>query len=213
MLSVRNYKIDGCFVDDDFKFALIHIYKNASISMRNALNIRGKYHNWADIKDKNITTLCVIRNPYERIVSIYQYLLRLEDNGFIDKHPTNITKETEFYKKRDNPIVSFELFLEYIKNDNFYDAVTLPQIQFLSDRDLKISDIDEIFIQEKMDLDFNRFIKKYNLNIELGEFNKGNNEISVLLNFYVTNTPKVQDTIKKLYYDDIKLYKKLLNEK
>ena len=66
---MRSYKLTGCFVDDEKKFALIHIYKNASISMRNVLNMRGKYREWDDIKNLDITTLCVIRDPMKRVVS------------------------------------------------------------------------------------------------------------------------------------------------
>ena len=85
---MRKYEITGCFMDGEEKFVLIHIYKNASISIRNALNMRGRYYEWSDIKDKKHITICVIRDPMKRIVSMYQYLLRLENNGFPHKHPT-----------------------------------------------------------------------------------------------------------------------------
>jgi len=206
---MRNYKLTGCFVDDEKKFALIHIYKNASISMRNALSMRGKYYEWDEIKNLDIKTICVIRNPIERVVSAYQYLLRLEDNGFINKHPIHITEQTEFFKKRDNPIHSFNLFLDYIDNNNFYDAVTLPQIQFLSDRGLTIEDIDEVLIQEKLEKDFIKFKKKYNLNVNLNIDNKGNTEITNILLKYIETNKTVKYKIKKNYAEDFKLYSKL----
>jgi len=203
---MRNYKLDGCFVDDDKHFALIHIYKNASISMRNALNMRGKYHNWSDIKDRDITTLCVIRDPMKRVVSIYQYLLRLEDNGFINKHPIHITKETDFFKEKENPITSFKLFLDYIKDGNFYDAVTLPQTDFLSDRGLTIYDIDEVLIQETLDEDFNKLKNKYNISSSVGYDNKSEDETSKILNDYIENSSNAQKIIRTIYNDDFIMY-------
>jgi hypothetical protein len=206
---MRDYKLDGCFVDDEKKFALIHIYKNASISMRNALNMRGKYYKWDDIKNLSVKTICVIRNPLERVVSSYQYLLRLEGNGFINKHPIHITKETEFFKEKDNPIESFNLFLNYIDNDNFYDAVTLPQVQFLIDRSLTIDDIDEVLIQENIEEDFKKFKEKYNLNTILNVDNRGNSNITKMLLKHIEDNEKIKEKIKKIYKHDFELYNKL----
>lgn len=206
----RGYKLTGCFVDSDMKFALIHIYKNASISMRNVLNMRGKYCEWADIRNKGVTTLCVIRDPIKRIVSSYQYLLRLEDNGFINKHPIHITKETNFFKNQDKPIDSFIQFITYIEKNGFYDAVTLPQTQFLSDRDLTIKDIDEVFIQERLEVDFGKFKKKYNIKKDLLTDNISNSEVSDLLKDYITKNPQLNLRIKKLYKEDFDMYNNFL---
>ena len=209
---MREYKLDGCFIDDDKKFALIHIYKNASISMRNALGMRGKYHNWSDIKDGKIKSICIIRNPMERIVSSYQYLLRLEDNGFINKHPIHITKETDFFKIKINPIKSFLAFLDYIEEHGFYDAVTLPQTEFLSDRGLTINDIDEVMIQERLSDDFKVFKEKYGLDVELRCDNRGNNDTTNILNGLISSHIDIQKRIVRLYKKDFKLYNKLINE-
>ena len=207
---MRNYKLTGCFVDDDKKFTLIHIYKNASISMRNALNMRGKYHEWDDIKDEDITTLCVIRDPMKRVVSSYQYLLRLEDNGFINKHPIHVTKETDFFKNQDDPIKSFNQFIDYIEQNGFYDAVTLPQTQFLSDRGITIDDIDEVFVQERMGEDFGKFKVKYGIEKDITTDNTSNSEISKLLNEYIPKDPQLEFVIKNLYKEDFDMYFKFV---
>lgn len=206
---MRSYKLTGCFVDDEKKFALIHIYKNASISMRNVLNMRGKYREWDDIKNLDITTLCVIRDPMKRVVSSYQYLLRLEDNGFIDKHPTHITKETDFFKNQSNPVKSFNQFISFIEENGFYDAVTLPQTQFLSDRGITIKNIDEVLIQERMDEDFNKFKIKYGLKKDILVDNKSDNKISDFLNDYISKDPQLEFTIKNLYKEDFTMYNEL----
>lgn len=207
---MRNYKLTGCFVDDDKKFALIHIYKNASISMRNVLNMRGKYHEWDDIKNEDITTLCVIRDPMRRVVYSYQYLLRLEDNGFINKHPVHITKETDFFKNQHKPVRSFNQFISYIEQNGFYDTVTLPQTQFLSDRGITIDDIDEVFVQEKMDEDFGEFKMKYGIEKDIPMDNTSNSEISDFLNEYIPKDPQLELAIRTLYKEDFDMYSRFV---
>ena len=65
-----DYNLSGCFVDKDKKFALIHIFKNASISIRNALGMRGRYLEWSEAKNiEGLKTICVIRNPLDRFIS------------------------------------------------------------------------------------------------------------------------------------------------
>lgn len=199
----RNYKIEGCFCNS--RFAFIHIYKNASISVRNALDIRGKYFKWEDIKNKKLITLCVIRNPYNRIISSYQYLFRLEDNGLPDQHPIEETKNMEFFKKRD-----FNLFLDVLEGDNFFDAVTLPQNQFLLDRGLTINDIDEILIHENINKDFKRFSDKYNLNQHIPHDNIGFDKESRILKELIINDIKIRNKIENLYMKDIEMYNNLI---
>ena len=206
---MRDYKLTGCFVDDEQKFALIHIYKNASISMRNVLNMRGKYFEWDKIKDKDINTICVIREPIQRLVSAYQYLLRLEDNGFTNKHPIHITKETEFYKNRENSIESFHQFMDYIEDYGFYDAVLLPQTEFLSDRGLTIDDIDDVLIQENMKEDFWNFKQKHNgIEGTILKDNVSDNKISKILNEHIMLNESLILRIRGLYNKDIEMYYK-----
>lgn len=209
-MKERKYKIEGCFVDDNKRFAFIHIYKNASISMRNALNIRGKYAKFSDVLHHNPTTICIIRNPVTRLVSAYQYLLRLEDNGFPEQHPIEITRNTDFYRERKDPIKSFLLFLKYIEDNGFYDAVTLPQIEFLRDRNIEITDVDEVLVQERIGEDFLEFKKKYNLpeEIEFPEDNTSDLKISTILKSHVTTNKITLRRIFNIYKEDVKIYLK-----
>jgi len=207
---MRNYKLTGCFVDDDKKFALIHIYKNASISMRNVLDMRGKYNEWDDSKNEDITTLCVIRDPMKRVVSSYQYLLRLEDNGFINKHPIHVTIETDFFRNQNDPIKSFNQFISFIEENGFYDAVTLPQTQFLSDRGITIDDIDEVFVQERMDEDFGKFKEKYGIEKDIPTDNISDSKVSQILNEYIPTDPQLEFAIRNLYKEDFDMYSKFV---
>lgn len=207
---MRNYKLTGCFVDEEKKFSLIHIYKNASISMRNTLNMRGRYFEWDEIKNENTIKLCVIRDPINRIISIYQYLLRLEDNGFINKHPVHITKETDFYKNKNDIEKSFTQFIHFIEENGFYDAVTLPQNEFLSDRGLTIKDIDEIFIQEKMYECFNNFKNKYSIKKNISIDNTSDIKTTLFLKKYLKKQPKIKLIVENIYKDDFIMYNNLI---
>ena len=205
-INPHKYKIDGCFVDKDWQFAFIHIYKNASISMRNILGMRGRYYKWEDVKDKGLIKLCVIRNPIDRLISAYLYLLRLEDNGFPEKHPTHLTEKTDFYLYQEDPIKSFHLFLLDLDGRNFYDAVTYPQVNFLADRGLTIFDIDEIFIQENIEKDFAKFQEKYGIEGNFPTDNFGDEKKKKIIQEYIETNPHIEDKIKYLYSEDFKLY-------
>lgn len=208
----ENYKITGCFMDDDKRFIFIHIYKNASISVRNILGMRGKYYEYQDVKDCSGDTICVLRHPYDRIISAYQYLLRLEGNGFLNQHPTFLTKQTLFYSLQKNPIKSFTSFLIAIDNNNFYDAVTYPQVDFLKDRGLTIDAIDNVFIQERIEEDFEKFKIKYDLDKDLvfPRDNRSDDKITKLLKDFVQNDNFAKEIIHNLYKADFEIYNKLI---
>jgi len=132
--------------------------------------------------------------------------LKLEDNGFLNKHPIHITKKTDFFKFKNTPIDSFNMFLKYIELNGFYDAVTLPQVDFLSDRGITIEDIDEVFLVERLTEDFDKFKIKYNIKSKIKHDNTGNHIISKLLEDYVENTPTIKNQIYNIYKNDFKMY-------
>lgn len=207
-----NYKINGCFVDEEERFAFIHIYKNASISLRNALGMRGRYFKFDDVKNEEMKTITIIRNPINRVVSMYLYLLRLEDNGFLNQHPVHITKETCFFKKQDDVIDSFILFLNAIDDNNYYDAVTYPQVEFIADRGLTIDDIDEIFIQENIMSEFPIFSDKYGIKgkHKFPVNNTGDQEKKNIIKEYIDEHPKTKIRIMNMYADDIDMYNNIV---
>jgi len=208
-INPQQYKIEGCFVDDDKRFAFIHIYKNASISFRNVMNMRGKYHKYTDVKDMSLDTVAILSNPIDRVVTAYLYLLRLEDNGLIEQHPTFLTKETEFFKIKDQDIYkSFDLYLDAIDGGNFYDAVTYPQVGFIRDRGLTINDINNVMIMERMETDFEQFKAKYNLSDDLvfPHDNSDPDTETAFLRGYVEEEPAIYNRIARIYKEDMEMY-------
>lgn len=150
----------------------------------------------------------MIRNPIYRCISSYLYLLRLEDNGFPDQHPVHITKETAFYKNKDEPIESFNQFLDYINENGFYDAVTLPQVDFLSDRGLTFDDINFVFKQDgikSLSEQVQVFLNKYNINSWLPKDNEGDYKSKDKLIDSLTDDKKKR--ILDLYQNDWKTWK------
>lgn len=212
IINPCDYKIDGCFLDKNNKFCLIHIYKNASISIRNVLGMRGNYYKYDNVKDMDdLVTICIIRNPINRIVSIYMYMLRNEDYGFGDQHPLDLISEADFYVNKANIIESFDQFLEQLKGKNFFSAVTMPQTQFLKDRNLNIDDIDEVLIQEEIQNDFHKFVHNYSLDVcdELPHDNKGSPGPKHIIMEYINTHKSVFSKINNLYKSDFELYDKI----
>ena len=207
-INPNTYKITGCFCDDQFKLCLIHIYKNASLAMRNAMNMRGKYFEYDEVKDKNLIKICCFRDPISRIISSYSYMLnpREADHNHLDQHPINITKKTLFYEEKDNVIDSFNYFLDAIDGGNFYDAVTYPQYKFLEDKGLTIDDIDEIIIQSSIVNDFDRIKSKYNIKGNLDFVNRTDSNKKKLIEYYIYNNKQVYERILNLYKEDFDLY-------
>lgn len=209
------YGLTGCFVDTNKRFALIHIFKNASISIRNALNMRGNYEEWENIKkNDSIKTLCVIRDPINRFISGYQYILRLEDGGgFPDRHPVEKTKKTLFYINREEKIKSFLMFLDFIENNGFYDATIVPQYQFLKCRNLNIEEINHVFVLENICEEFDLFCKKYKIDNNLKIDNSSSKSTTKELLNFVNANENIKNRIRDMYSEDFFLYKKILEGK
>lgn len=211
----NTYKIDGCFLDKEKRFCYIHIYKNASISLRNALGMRGNYFKYEEVKSLNLPKICIIRHPINRIVSIFLYLLRNEDYGFQDQHPTDLIRNSAFFQSKDDDVLkSFELFLKCLEHRNYFSAVALPQTTFLEHRDLKIDDIEEILIQETIEDDFKKFVEKYDLgDIEFPFDNKHENSTKSKILDFINSNPDIEKQIKVLYKEDFELYDLIVSSK
>lgn len=208
----KSFELDGCFIDNNKQFVLIHIFKNASISIRNALKMRGNYITWKEAKKiDNIKTLCVFRDPTTRFISAYQYILKLKDEGAHQhRHPRGVTQKTDFYKFKNDPFHSFCLFVDFIEKKGFYDAVTVPQVDFLAARNLNIDQIDYVLVQDRLEKDYDLFCKENGIANLLQKNNTGNESVKDLILTNLEANLELKERILSLYSEDQKIYEDLL---
>jgi hypothetical protein len=166
---------------NDHKLIFIHIPKTAGTSIEHVLNfngdINGDKKNWygniddyeldhstidyliKNCKYYNNTYLkfCVVRNPYERLVSEYHYCKNY-DSRFIKK--TDNFKEFIYYL-RDN----FDFVLSNEEKNHFLISHYLPQYKFTHINNK--CEMDMILRFENLEEDWNKLCKKINKNIQL----------------------------------------------
>lgn len=186
-------ELECVYKNDTIGMTLIHITKNGSSSLRDIFNLKyAKYEH--DCKNKIIV---FIRNPMTRIVSSFTQMLKSNPRKYM-----TITKNAAFYKNRNNIEKSFELFLDFIK-DNFYDVHIFPQTVFLKQKNLNLEDIDYVF-------DFDNFQQSVE---KLKNIFHGKNIIHKNKKRYNLDVEKYRDKIHLLYKDDFELYEKVKNIK
>jgi hypothetical protein len=210
------YKMTGCFHDIPKRFIFIHIYKNSSLAVRNALNMRGNYIEYGKIRDLEKPKICVIRNPINRIISSYLYILnpREVDRGWPDKHPRDLIEKSLFYNISDNLEESFTSFLESLDFENFYDAVTYPQSKFLSDKDIGIDDIEHVIIQENLNVEFGDFCKLANMrDANLRFVNISDPIKKKKLKKLISNSSYLKNLIETNYQKDFEMYEHILRSR
>jgi hypothetical protein len=132
---------------------LIRICKTASTSLEMVceshpkINLKCKGHNKLKCckPNPNFETLCCVRNPYDRLVSAYEYTVQ-------NKKPN---KETQFMFK---PFREFVLNLpkNYRKNQFFH-----PQVEWIYDNNKRL--VDHVLRFENLVSDWKSFLHKNNL--------------------------------------------------
>jgi hypothetical protein len=178
--------------NDRFKICFFGIPKNASTTIRIVFDMNNniEYTSETSIKKEGYINFTVIRNPFTRIISSYNEVLKLRvDTG----EAVSITKSLPFYKISD-PQRRFEQFIDDIKN-NLYDIHLKPQSLFIEDADI---DVYLRFEHLKMDLK-----NKLNINLpHLSNLNSSSKNKLIL-------TGSVKKKIKEMYKEDFELYKKI----
>jgi len=184
-----------CFINEHQKICLINIPKNASTSLKSSLSLKVTYYD--NKKYKDYKKIIVLRNPMSRIISSYNEVMKLR------KETKHITSVTKFYQNRGNIKKSFNLFLDYIKN-NFYDIHTVPQYLFLKQKGLSIKDIDDIILLDDIDNGLKKIMLKYGLkNKRIPQSNIGNKKIKTTLEKCIYN---YEQKIYNMYYKDFEMY-------
>ena len=127
---------------------------------------------------------CIIRNPYDRIISAYHFMGgNLSFREFVVYVHREIDK---YYRRNKDPFV-----------------ILLPQYEFIVD-ETGTSRMDEIIYFEKLKEQFPAFCQKYNLDIgELPHINARKRKKKAIKEYYDQETA---DMIYKLYKRDFKTF-------
>lgn len=168
-------------VNDNLKFLFIHIQKTGGSSISSELTNLGSYeiyqqHSFIDVVEKkydNYFKFCFVRNPWDRLVSWYEMLIKLDiDNNFSTYIKKNSKNFSEFLKLT-NVINETKIGLRKIKNKNYPKSIAINQIEYVSDKDGNIK-VDFIGKFESLQTDYDYIRTKLNLHpSQLPHINKG----------------------------------------
>lgn len=208
---------------EDLNLIFIHIPKTGgSFIERNLKNIKFKIFNkktifgghqnykWFNKNIVNINTydiFTIVRNPYNRIISAFYYLIK----------PERIEGDKKEIEYLGNPL-NLSTFIDNIYNEykinkinkiNRYIHITL-QYKFLINDENKIASNISIFKYETLDKDFFNFISKYkNNNKVYNLFIKDiYNNIKIKEDYEIHNILSKDDIskINEIYDEDFKLF-------
>tara|TARA_B000000475_G_scaffold259178_1_gene241859 strand:- start:353 stop:961 length:609 start_codon:yes stop_codon:yes gene_type:complete len=180
----------------DNSIIFIHIPKTAGFTIGKCLRKNGSLKNGYGFshkiarniikpEHKNCIVMCVVRNPYDRLYSIY-----------------------EFYRKKRNDInvdVTFEDFILNFEKDYY---LKKPQFDtcynFISDKTGKIMATDIIKF-ENLNLEYDNFCKKYNIvnNLIKDNVNELKNNNICFDTLYST---EMQTIVNKIFQKDFEFF-------
>lgn len=182
----------------------VHIPKNAGNSIRPICrkeNIKVITHNirrrnkrlLADYRDKkSIHAFCVSRNPYDRVVSAYHYLLNNK------KHKHDIADRKNF-------IDPYSDFNDFVKNGLQAAARKqlhfLPQVFWIKNRE-GIPEIETVLKMENLQNDFNLFCRDMHLKPRRLEFTNVSQRKS-WEDYYSDETKNI---VSEIYKDDFDFF-------
>jgi hypothetical protein len=203
----------------DLKLIFIHIPKTGgtfiesrlqslNTKIYNTKRIFGGHARYIDFKDKIkdidvYDIFSIVRNPYDRIISAYNYLkTRVNKGNPLDqkewlglKSPSSLT---EFINA---------IYDEYKHNNLHYYIHILQQVCFVRDNDDQIKS--KILKYEYLNMDFLKFIEKYKLNIEVyNELSKIYSKIDIKKHYDYNKELSSNDInkINEIYHDDFELF-------
>jgi|3_EtaG_2_1085321.scaffolds.fasta_scaffold83488_2 ribosomal protein L14E/L6E/L27E len=182
------------------------IPKNASMSFRTIgifehqkgktwnRNPDGLYtwHSYKNIPPDAVTIL-ILRDPFKRLVSSYQY---------------NCRKPHMYWK---GITYTFNQYLKRIESGIFI-ATDIPQIYYIRSREIDLTKVTEIMLVEDLPKQFIEFKNKYNLeDVCLNFENKSLTEQKKQINIELSQEDNTR-IFNKIYKEDITLYEYIKNE-
>lgn len=161
---------------DKHKCIFIHIPKNAGTSVLQLFagntaitggRIHERYRTYFESNPKkfnNYEKFCIVRNPWDRLLSAYIYLI----NG------GNKTCDLSFSEVLKKEAPTFEIFVkEWLKLDKIYNITVLqPQFFYIYDFQNKKMMVDTILRLENLEADFEKFKSKIGISESISVTNK-----------------------------------------
>lgn len=180
------------------RFLFIHIPKNAGTSVLKALGIQFRHHSDCAVFEasdpalfRNCYKFCFVRNPYDRLVSVYTYL-QGGGAGKVDKEFAELVKSYP----------DFESFvLNYLNEYNIHEHVLLkPQYLFIYgfNGDLKVDYIGRF---ENLEGDFGVVAEKIGVKKRLTKYNASKRK-----NYAEYYTDALYSKVSRLYKRDFELF-------
>jgi hypothetical protein len=181
------------------RYLFIHIPKTAGTSILDALSIKFRHHSdYKTFKSANTQLFnqaykfCFVRNPYDRLYSVYSYLIR-GGAGHTDNALTNYLQ---------NNSKSFENFVEDVLDNHLMHTHPLfkPQFSYICDFKFKIM-VDFVGRFETLGQDVDTISDVIGRNIELPHLNS--NKKDSFCNVYNEQTA---NKVYSLYQKDFELF-------
>jgi hypothetical protein len=168
--------------------ALKVLRHNHKISMRSFGHTKtsGILSNYTQEQIENAVVLASIRNPYDKLVSAYRFIMQYKK----DKRETNLKYVFDY--------PSFKDFCMGLKHDFERNQFFHPQVRWLYDGDKQFYDF--LIRYESLNKDWKRFLKTYNLpNVELSQIRKTNRD-----KWHKYYDKESKEAIYKLYEEDFR---------
>lgn len=182
------------------KTIFVHIPKTAGISVVRALygEVKGGGHRKISFfqymfgkEFSKYFTFCFVRNPYDRLYSAYQFLIK----GGLNPHDKNA------YEKYLMTFSDFEDFVLHGLNQKLCQEVVhfVPQTQFICDKKGKII-VDFVGKFENLQIDINTIAAKMNKKVKLQHLNS-----SIKKDMKEIYTVAMRQKVRELYQKDFEL--------
>tara|TARA_Y100000992_G_C21272879_1_gene497932 strand:+ start:425 stop:1108 length:684 start_codon:yes stop_codon:yes gene_type:complete len=191
LLFIHIPKTGGTYVEEVFNK---HNYKIGRFDNNKHLEEKNKCNFWhtpvkynKNINFKDYRVFTVVRNPYDRIISEYNW------GSFGEYYKKlNVSKNTEI-----NQFIS-----KLNTNEKIYDGDChlLPQSEYLTD--YYGNKVENIIHQENLDKELEKFINKYKLNVKLSKQKNNIKQKNYTQNDLNTESKNI---IKNYYKEDFEL--------
>lgn len=151
----------------------------------------------------NLFSFCFIRNPYERFISIFNYL---SNEHFLESGCQFRKDTTELFLQKNNPIDTLEFLIQNKNHSFFNDRHGYLQSSYIGTK----KKVDFIGTMDTFQKDINHILKVLEFEpLTVNQIlNKGNSKFIEL----VENTI-YKNLIDSIYYKDVELYNTIIKEK